>query len=52
MKVWREFGSSHSANVTVIGEFENGEKVQESLPLIEDFAKGVGSSIRGRGGIC
>lgn len=37
MKIWQEFGSSHSGNVTVIGTFESEEVAQNALPLLEDF---------------
>lgn len=39
MKLWKEFGSSHSANVTLIGEFDNEEKAEEAFPLLEDFTR-------------
>jgi hypothetical protein len=40
MKVWKEFGSSHSANVSIIGEFENRGRAEEAYRLIEDFTRG------------
>jgi hypothetical protein len=39
MKVWREFGSSHSGNVTVIGEFDSVSEAQGAFPLLEDFVQ-------------
>lgn len=41
MKVWREFGSSHSGNVTVVGQFDSDEKAKAAFPVIEDFVKGA-----------
>jgi len=40
MKVWKEFGSSHSGNVTIIGEFSTAEKAETAFPMIEDFVLG------------
>lgn len=39
MRVWKEFGSSHSGNVTIIGEFDTAEKAKTAFPLIEDFVR-------------
>lgn len=39
MKAWKEFGSSHSANMTVIGEFETADEAEVALPVIEDFVR-------------
>ncbi len=39
MKIWKEFGSSHSGNVTVIGEFDSEDKASNALQVLEDFAK-------------
>jgi len=38
MKIWKEFGSSHSGNVTVIGEFDSEDKANDALQVLEDFA--------------
>jgi len=39
MKIWQEFGSSHSGNVTVIGTFASPEKAQEAYEIIDDFVR-------------
>lgn len=40
MKIWKEFGSSHSGNVSVIGTFLNQEDAQAAMEMIEDFTLG------------
>lgn len=37
MKIWSEFGSSHSGNVTIIGEFNNESMAQQAYNIVEDF---------------
>jgi len=37
MKTWYEFGSSHSWNVAIIGQFENNEKAKEAFGIVEDI---------------
>ena len=37
MKIWQEFGSSHSANITVIGTFESEESAKQAFDVLEDF---------------
>jgi len=39
MRVWKEFGSSHSGNVTVIGEFTTSQQARDAMPLLEDFVR-------------
>lgn len=41
MKIWKEFGSSHSENVSIIGTFTKIEDAKEALPVIEDFVLGA-----------
>ena len=37
MKVWRGFGSAHSAQLTVIGKFKNANGAQLAEQVVEDF---------------
>lgn len=37
MKIWQEFGSSHSSNITIIGKFKDAKVAQEAYDLVEDF---------------
>lgn len=37
MKVWRRFGSAHSARLTVIGQFKNVDDAQVAEQVVEDF---------------
>lgn len=41
MKIWKEFGSSHSENVSIIGTFSKIEDAKEAFPVIEDFVLGA-----------
>jgi len=41
MKIWREFNSSHSSNITVVGKFETPDNVRKSFDIIEDFSLGA-----------
>lgn len=38
MKVWKEFNSSHSSNISIVGTFENVKDADEAFAMIEDFA--------------
>jgi hypothetical protein len=40
MKIWKEFGSSHSGNVSVIGTFSDPKDAKAALEMIEDFTLG------------
>jgi len=40
MKIWKEFGSSHSSNVSVIGTFTTEKDAEEAFEMIKDFALG------------
>jgi hypothetical protein len=40
MKVWKEFGTSHSANVTIIGQFEMQSDAAIVYPMIKDLIFG------------
>ncbi|MCX8472316.1 MAG: DUF6375 family protein [Sediminibacterium sp.] len=37
MKIWKEFNSSHSSNITIIGKFENAANAKKAFKMIEDF---------------
>ena len=37
MKIWKSFGSGHSAHLTVIGTFKNIEDAQLAKEVVEDF---------------
>lgn len=37
MKIWRSFGSAHSANLTVIGEFQKVDDAELARQVVEDF---------------
>lgn len=38
MKIWNSFGSAHSSNITIIGEFKEGTEIDLAERIIEDFA--------------
>lgn len=40
MKIWKEFGSSHSSNVCITGTFSSVEDAEKAYKLVEDFAMG------------
>jgi len=40
MKIWKEFGSSHSTSVTIIGEFQSNKETLLLKPMIEDLILG------------
>lgn len=37
MKIWKEFNSSHSSNISIVGTFENVEDAKKAFDMIEDF---------------
>jgi hypothetical protein len=37
MKIWRSYGSAHSARLTVIGEFTSEDNAQFIREVVEDF---------------
>lgn len=39
MKIWKEFNSSHSTNISIIGTFENVADAKKAYAMIEDFAR-------------
>jgi hypothetical protein len=45
MKIWNEFGSSHSTNVTIIGEFKNHDDALLIKNMIEDLVLGCEQGI-------
>lgn len=46
MKIWKEFGSSHSADITIVGEFENQKDAAIALPMIQDLIFGHENGIK------
>lgn len=40
MKIWNEFGSSHSDNISIIGTFRDATQAQKASDLIEDLVFG------------
>jgi hypothetical protein len=40
MKIWKSFGSGHSAHLTVVGEFNNIEDAEFAREIVEDFVNG------------
>ena len=41
MKIWKEFGSSHSGNISVIGTFTNTDKAEKAFEMVKDFTLGA-----------
>ncbi|MBL7902995.1 MAG: hypothetical protein JNK73_13440 [Bacteroidia bacterium] len=37
MKIWKEFNSSHSSNISIVGTFENVADAEKVIDLIKDF---------------
>lgn len=37
MKIWTEFSSSHSSDISIIGTFENADEAKGTYGIIEDF---------------
>lgn len=37
MKIWKEFNSSHSSNISIVGKFENAQNADKAFEMIEDF---------------
>lgn len=37
MKIWKEFNSSHSSNVSIIGIFKDVDNADKAFAMIEDF---------------
>jgi len=37
VKIWNSFGSAHSANLTIIGEFKKGTNIDLAERIIRDF---------------
>ena len=40
MKIWKEFNSSHSNNITIVGEFSSPADLEKAFAMIEDFTLG------------
>ena len=41
MKIWRSFGSGHSAHLTVIGKFKTIDDAKLAEEVVEDFVNAV-----------
>jgi hypothetical protein len=41
MKIWRSYGSGHSAHLSVIGEFTSLEDAEFAREVVEDFVNGA-----------
>ncbi len=41
MKIWKAFGSAHSAHLTIIGKFENVSKAEGANEIVKNFLDGV-----------
>ena len=41
MKIWKSYGSGHSAHLTVVGEFSNLEDAEFAREIVEDFVNGA-----------
>ena len=37
MKIWKEFNSSHSSNISIVGTFINVDEAAKAFDMIEDF---------------
>jgi hypothetical protein len=37
MKIWKEFNSSHSDDLSIVGTFENVNDAKKAFDIIEDF---------------
>jgi Family of unknown function (DUF6375) len=37
MKIWRSYGSAHSADLTIVGEFSNVDDAEFAREIVEDF---------------
>lgn len=37
MKIWRSYGSGHSARLSIVGEFKNVEDAEFERQVLEDF---------------
>jgi len=40
MKIWRSYGSAHSAQITVVGTFANLDDAAFAREIVEDFVNG------------
>lgn len=41
MKIWKAFGSGHSARLTIVGEFTSVDDAEIMRDLIDDFVNGI-----------
>ena len=37
MKIWRSYGSGHSAHLSIVGEFKNAEDAELMRRILEDY---------------
>lgn len=40
MKIWKQFNSSHSLDISVIGTFRSTENAEAAFDIVEDFTLG------------
>jgi hypothetical protein len=45
MKIWRSYGSGHSARLSIVGEFKSVEDAESMRQILEDF---VSAELEGR----
>jgi len=41
MKIWKAFGSGHSARLTIVGEFTSVDDAELMKNLVDDFVNGI-----------
>jgi hypothetical protein len=41
MKIWRTYGSGHSANLAVVGRFKNAADAELAREVVEDFVNAL-----------
>jgi hypothetical protein len=41
MKIWRSYGSGHSASLAVVGKFQSDEQAELFYKAVEDFVNGA-----------
>lgn len=37
MKIWKEFNSSHSSNISIVGSFDDPKDAEKAYEMIKDF---------------
>jgi hypothetical protein len=41
MKIWRSYGSGHSAHLAVVGKFKNAADAELAREIVEDFVNAI-----------